>query len=977
MKCNELETYLADYLEGELSPEAEAEMTRHLEECAPCRTEFLAYQRQDVQLGRYFKLQYEKVAQEPNPVAEELAPERSHLARFGRFYWAAAALVMLTLGLGTYSVYRTVVPTGHAALAQVAELQGRVMLLEGGHYRPIEKGAPLEQSQRIKVAEGGYVALKFRDGNILEAREGTQLALLDFPDRFEVAMNRGQVWAHLNIKPKKRFIVKTAHVRAIAVGTVYGVEEGLDRSIVSVARGTVQVESGAGQAAQAVTAGQTVSSRPDTETPAADKAIAWSHYQDDLASLAPKTDTQVAQADPQLQVEPSVTPAPAAASASQPAASQMAMASAPPAVSNLLDLLPEGTRYFLDFPDWGTILQAFHGTDYSALATEPSMRRWWEAIHGKQYLSEIEKEIRIFEILDIAKLIDGQLILAVVPPKDEVILMAGCQGHEAEIRARIDKLYMEQPAQTTGTLTLAQQQAQLAASQARQKEWEKLRQHAQVVQGRLIISSSIELAQETASRLNSGQPTGFTSSPFYKKLMSNVNNPKLMMAANLDGVFPEQSKNDPELDHTLSLLGVRGLDYMLVAPSFQGRGINQAARLGFKKDRFGMMNWLAEPAPMRGFDFFSADVHFFVSAIVRNPRQIFFDVLLYKYASGQHADEQVLRAFFDKHQSFFDSFGGEVALGADNPVLPVPNFKLAVEVADPKTFEAQLNQMVQELIASLEARDKFAYTDVKDYKGYHVHSLSIDEVPLTPSWALVDDFCIFGPGPQFVQDSIDVYLGQRSIGHDTHLLSLLPKTAQTEFSLLVYQDIAKSIPGLLKNTLIPKLGAEAGMMPDLGFLERYRAPGIAYAYAMPSYIDFHLNTPSGIDFNMGMAVPMVANWLAPLTNIGKTIDKVAEATVGLEKLEAAAEKFQKQNGRMPESLAELAHPVGQYISELPTDPFAPNGTDKLHLIPGAKPDEIILYSIGPDGVDSQGQIQLDQDKDINGPGDIVLTVPRK
>jgi hypothetical protein len=171
-----------------------------------------------------------------------------------------------------------------------------------------------------------------------------------------------------------------------------------------------------------------------------------------------------------------------------------------------------------------------------------------------------------------------------------------------------------------------------------------------------------------------------------------------------------------------------------------------------------------------------------------------------------------------------------------------------------------------------------------------------------------------------------------------------------------------------------KLGEGSSLLPDMSFLERYRAPGIAYAYAQPTYIDLYLNTPAGIDFNMGMAVPLVATWLAPLTHIGKTADKYALAMVRLEKLQAAAEKFEQQNGRLPQSLAELAHPIGQYIDEIPADPFAPNGDDTLRLIPGPKEGQITLYSVGPDGVDDQGRIQVNPDKDINGNGDIVRIV---
>ena len=969
MNCHELDDTLAEYLEGELAPAQTEALLAHLEQCPACRAEFEAYQRQEEQLGRYFKLRLGGAleARVVQSVQDDL-PEEALAARPAWRAWAlrgVAALLFAALGLGAWTFYLSVVPRGHAVLATVAAAEGRVVLLEGG--APLGPGAPLRQGERIKVPEGGYLALRLADGNILEARGGTQLALNDLPGQFQVAMNRGQVWAHLNKKPKKPFHIQTAQLDAIAVGTVFGVEEGLDRSVVTVARGTVEVK--AGSVDTRVTAGGVYPSTGGAQGAAfnAERPLAqrtdWSRYPEDLASLKQNAPAERRIA---LTVEAAATPAPPTPAAAAPAAP----------IAHLLDLLPVDTTAFLELSDWPGLMSEFHATAYPALLGQPAVQKWWASFHGNQYLNEFAGEVHLLELMNIAKLLDGQVDVAATRSGDGVLL-ADCASHEAEVQARLDALLSGQ-SQTTTTATVASG-APVAGAQApiSAADLQKLRERVWVGGGRLLVASSAELVRKTQAQLLKGEPTGFAQSDFCRKVARNVTNPRFIMAADLSQAFTvNDATGKSDEARALAFSGLPGLDTLIISPSFKGRGMNQAARLAFKDKRYGVLGWLGVPAPMRGFDFFSPDVHFFASAIVLSPRQMFYDYLVYLSTGADHAAHDDWRAWFDQHQAFFDSFGHEVALGVDSPILPIPNIKVVIEVNDRAACEAQLDQIVEALKAKLLASDRFCYREETDYKGIKLESLVVDGLVLIPTWAFVDDFLVVGPGPEFVRNTIDVYQSKLSIAREPRLLALLPEQAETNFSLLVYQDVARSIPELLKSKLAPNLGGEAAaMIPNLDFLERFRAPGIAYAYAQPSYVDLYFSAPTGVDLNVGMAVPLVANWLAPHTAIGQTVDKYAQAVVALQDLAAAAEQFQQQNGRLPDSLDELADP--QYIDKIPADPFAATPGATLHLIKGPQPGQITLYSIGPDGKDDQAQSEVNPDKDINGPGDIVVRLPRE
>jgi hypothetical protein len=898
---------------------------------------------------------------------------------------------------------------GGAQLAIIKEIEGRVLTLSKGMPVPAAPGDPLRQSQRIKVASGGYLSLGLPDGNIIEAKGGTQLALNEYADRFEVAMDRGQVWAHLPSKPAKRFTIRTAHLVAAATGTVFGVAEGLDRSEVSVARGTVIVESSGTWTT--LPQGETYTSRQGAEagSPRVDGAtksdgatnsspsvsspsqmIAWSHYKEDLAALQSAQQAVAQTSEMPLRLASSDT--------GQPVGPQDSALSTQ---HSALSYMPDDTRYLLEIPDVRVFAKEFQSSDYAALGKNEAIRQWWLAVGGPRILEDISKEIPLNELAGIARCMEGPLTVG-VNRQGQPLLLADCGANAAQVRLLLEEAIAK--AQATGRVG-----APGSGGDTRDPANE-IRSRVLVSDRWLVVSTSPELAQDTFQRLTSNRPTGFTQSAFCGKLRRDAPNPRFMIAANLEGQVADWIKYAKErsLTHdfapTLDLLGFRSLDYLLLSPDFAGHGMNQAARLAFGPEgRDGVMNWLAEPSPMRGLNFFSPDVHVFASAIVRNPYQMFLDYLLYLQATGQENDFRQALEVVAKREDFLKSFGGEIAIGIDSPVLPVPNVKIAIEVSDHEAFQKGLDQIVADLLRAFERQGAIAIVEDVMHKDRTIYTLVVDGLPFTPAWTFVDSYFIAGPGPQFVRNSIDVYESRHSIASDSRLAALLPGNLDMNFSMLLYQDLARSIPAVFREKIAPKLnaGVDAAtsgtapvfrLTPVFDVFQNCRAPGVAYAFARPQCVDLYLSAPAGLDFNLGVGVPLVANWLAPRTSIGLIVQRVAQAQFGLEQLQKAALKFQSENGRLPASLAELDDPPGKYLDSIPADPFAPEEssgdmtrfggmnrdrvprTQTLRLIQGPEPGRITFYSIGPDGVDNQGQTEYSIVRQYDGPGDIVIRV---
>ncbi|MCE5229753.1 FecR domain-containing protein [bacterium] len=938
MDRERFEKLLADYLSGELSTPEQRELMRFVEANPEARAELAAYEQQEEHLTRYYRLKGERAAATGPEWLAQAQPAARPVARpWLRVALVAAALAVIALGVQVQRLYRSAVPTGDAALATVSSIGAGAFVLDGDKVTALAANMPVRQAQRISVPDGSYLALTLNDGNVVEARGGTQFTMEDVPDKLTFVLNRGQMWAHLKHKPlPKQFVMQTDRLRATATGTVFGVDDGLGGTIVSVAEGSVRVDCNG--MTMMLEAGQSWNSRtgaPDT-IPA--ESIDWSRMKENLESLAPKAKAAAA-AEPALTIHESAQTTPTAPVAE---------------IEDLIDLLPTRTTMFLDLRNLSGIVNQFNSSAYAMLWREQALKKWWSSIHGTELTDSITTQTHLREVMSIVRHLGGQCVVGVDSP--DFIVLADCGANE------------EETARLLGTIVM-----DMAGGKFEQAQ--KIREYAQVAAKRLIVSSNPALTREVITRIAAGKGSGFAAADFNKKVRAAVGSkPQLVMAANIAPWMERWRKQDANLARRLDFTGLSGLENLIIAPGFTGGGGNQAARLGFVNERYGMANWLAEPAPMRGFNFFTADVHLFASAVIRSPRTMFFDWLNYLIGEQTTRQQEEARAFFETHNALFDAVGNEIAVGIDNPILPIPNVKVAIELARPSDFAREFDLLVDDFVERANAGKDVpvAERQEKQYQEFTIHTLHVDSWWWEPSWAYVDDYVVIGPGKTFVERSIDTWRSGVSIAHDQRLLRLLPAGASANVSLLVYQDVAKAIPVLLSTKLAAGMSAEQKkLIPDLGFMERFRAAGIAYAIARKQSIDLYFNTPSGIDFNLGMAAPMVANWLVPM-GISERIDLYAQAEVALEDVAKAALDFQTKNGRLPSTMDELVS--GGFIASKPVDPFDKLGKAQLKLIAGPAQGSIIIYSIGPDGVDDQGVLAADPTKG-GSEGDVSIILP--
>jgi hypothetical protein len=98
-------------------------------------------------------------------------------------------------------------------------------------------------------------------------------------------------------------------------------------------------------------------------------------------------------------------------------------------------------------------------------------------------------------------------------------------------------------------------------------------------------------------------------------------------------------------------------------------------------------------------------------------------------------------------------------------------------------------------------------------------------------------------------------------------------------------------------------------------------------------------------------------------------NKIAESKADLRFLHTALEAWKVDNKTYPDNLFILSTPIA-YLGRVPIDPFTQNAVFNYKKISDI---DFILWGIGPDGKNDDGQIIYDLNNGITSSGDIVRT----
>jgi hypothetical protein len=347
------------------------------------------------------------------------------------------------------------------------------------------------------------------------------------------------------------------------------------------------------------------------------------------------------------------------------------------------------------------------------------------------------------------------------------------------------------------------------------------------------------------SRLVSGdgKTGGLAATPFGQRLADCYRDGAgLLFAADLASI-PRAAGLDDKQRAVLQDLGAADARFLVVEQE-QLRDITQnRATLGFAGPRTGVASWLAAPAPMGALDFVTPGASFAAAFVVKQPALVFDDLfrIIETLNPGMRQDLAQLeaRSSVQLRADLAATLGNDVAVAIDGPLLPVPSWKLVMEVQDPGRLASSLERLVSEFnrVASAAGRPGLTWQRKNTARAVISASVTASDTfvlgaPGTPFEAhllFVDGYLLAAPSDQMLQRAVRARQGGQVLRGSWRFQQLLPPDREANFSAVVYHNLGEAA-----SALASWLGGNGALQPEqqqgLDKLVQDAKPGLFYVY---------------------------------------------------------------------------------------------------------------------------------------------------
>ncbi|MGO9231075.1 MAG: FecR domain-containing protein [Bryobacteraceae bacterium] len=276
-----------------------------------------------------------------------------------------------------------------------------------------------------------------------------------------------------------------------------------------------------------------------------------------------------------------------------------------------------------------------------------------------------------------------------------------------------------------------------------------------------------------------------------------------------------------------------GVRYFVAQEKEVNQQMEIRATLSFDPAHSGIPAWLADPAPMGSLDYVSLEAGTLGAFVVRDPA-----VIADLVAGVAKESPTGLAAQGDLRNDLAHSLGGEFALSLDGPLMPVPSWKLVVEVYDPPRLQSVFARLVAEAnrqpanSGGLAIRMAQETVDARTY--YSIDSPA--RGPLAAAhYTFADGYLIAAPTRALVKRALDLKAAGTSITRSAKFLALTPRDHYANFSAVLYQNLGSSLAPLT-GMLSGMAGTHHAGQPNLTEGLASLKPTLIAAYGAPDCI---------------------------------------------------------------------------------------------------------------------------------------------
>jgi len=204
---------------------------------------------------------------------------------------------------------------------------------------------------------------------------------------------------------------------------------------------------------------------------------------------------------------------------------------------------------------------------------------------------------------------------------------------------------------------------------------------------------------------------------------------------------------------------------------------------------------------MGSLEFVSPDAYVVASAVTKDAAEMFDDLLELFRAEDESAFEH-LQLFegligIDLREDLAATIGGEATLALDGPMLPVPSWKLIVEVKDPDTLVHTIERAVALINVQCTAGGEpglvFEATEGFGRTFYTINREGFDGQAV---FTTLDGYLVAAPSRALIEQAISYRASKVTLTTTSAFRALLPDNGFSNCSALVYRDLGSLIDAI-------------------------------------------------------------------------------------------------------------------------------------------------------------------------------------
>jgi hypothetical protein len=213
------------------------------------------------------------------------------------------------------------------------------------------------------------------------------------------------------------------------------------------------------------------------------------------------------------------------------------------------------------------------------------------------------------------------------------------------------------------------------------------------------------------------------------------------------------------------------------------------------------------------------------------------------------------------------SLGGEATIAVDGPLLPIPSWKVAVEVDNPSRLEWAIEQAVASMQRNAPQSGIALATETVN--GRTFYTLTVGKVAI--QYVFVDGYLLLAQNRGLLTSAIDGRSSGQTLSRSASFRAQLPLDTNTNFSAVAYYNLG-SVVGPMVDQLNASGLLTAEQQKQISALTANRQPTLVYVYGSTDQIlvgsrnsiaGLGLDTLSGLGFSPALAPLVRTLSLAP------------------------------------------------------------------------------------------------------------------